>query len=64
MIFDLQHKLLEWVDVREVEEDPLAEEDVRGDHQARQEADHQVAHPVEITTETGTILREMMKAVI
>ena len=63
-IFNLWHEFLEWVDVREVEEDPLAEEDVRGEHQACQEADHQVGHPEETTTtETGTISRETMKAV-
>ena len=64
MIFDPWHELLEWVDMWKVEEDPLAEEDVRGDHQAHQEADHRVGHPEgTTTTETGTISKETMKAV-
>ena len=63
MIFDLQHEPSKRADDQE-EEDPLAEADAQEDHQARQEADHREDHLEEITTiETGTILRETMKAV-
>ena len=62
-IFDLQHEPSERVDDPEEEEDPLTEEDAREDHQDRQEADHPADHLEEITTETGTISKEIMKAV-
>ena len=62
MISDLQHKHSEQADDQEEEEDPLAEEDAREDHQARQEVDHPMGHPEEITTEIGMILKETTRA--
>ena len=56
MIFDLRHKPLEQADALEEEEvDPLAEEDVR--------EDHQMDHQEETITVIGMIWKETMKAV-